>query len=80
MLAQENGDGTGAVDGLFEHRDPRKTWTKFAAVKEGGEALVAKPTIQLRRGRSVAAGIAQKNVKLVVASHSGSLTYAAFAC
>jgi hypothetical protein len=34
MLAEEDGDGAGAVDGLFERRDPWETWTKFAPVKK----------------------------------------------
>ena len=71
MLAKENGDGAGAVDGLFERRDPRKPWAEFAAVKEGGEALAAKPSIQFRRGGGIAAGVADKYV-VVAASHIGS--------
>jgi hypothetical protein len=64
----------GPVDRVFERRDPAKTRTQLAAVKERVQALPAQPAVQLRRRRSVAAGVAQKNVEPAVASHSASLS------
>ena len=43
------------------------------SVKESVEAMVAEPTVQLHRRKSVVAGVAQKNVKSLVGSHLGSL-------
>ena len=73
VLADEDRDGLGAADRLFERRNPPEARAKRAAVEEGAEALRAQPAVQLRRGGVVAAGVADKDVVGVAARHGGSV-------
>jgi hypothetical protein len=45
VASYKDGDGIGAADCVFERRNPAKTRTKLAAVKERVEALGAEPSI-----------------------------------
>ncbi|VFU10525.1 protein of unknown function [Methylocella tundrae] len=70
----EDGDSIGLSNRVFERRDPAKTRAKLTAVKEGTEALGAQPAVQLRRGGSVAAGIAQENIVAALTRHPAALS------
>jgi len=77
MLADEDGDGLGSADRVFERRDPSQARPKRAAVEEGAEALGAEPAVQLRGSAAVAMGVAQKDIVGVAAPHRASLFFAA---
>ena len=62
MRADQDGDGLGAADRVFERRNPAQARTKRAAVEKGAEALLVEPAVQLRCGGAVAAGVAEKNI------------------
>lgn len=77
MLADQDGDGLGAADRVFERRDPSEARTKLAAVKKGAKALGGQPAVQLRSGGPVAVGVAQEDIAAVAAPHDASLFHTA---
>ncbi len=76
MRADQDGAGLGSSDRVLERRHPPQARAKLSAVEEGAEALGAEPSVQLRGGGAVAAGVAQENIVVAVAPHAASLALA----
>src|SRR5277367_5940701 len=60
VLSKQNSDGTGAGDGFLDRGDPPKARTKLTSIKESAQTFGAEPSVQVRSGGSVAAGVADK--------------------
>jgi hypothetical protein len=77
VLADDEGDGLGSADHIFERRDPSEARTRRTAFEESCEALGGQPAVQLRSGGPVAVGVAQEDIVAGAAPHGASLFHMA---
>jgi hypothetical protein len=61
-VANEDGDGAGAADGVFQFLLPGHSARQVIAVEEGGDRSVAQKSSDALDGFAVAAVVAQKEI------------------